>query len=343
MTETVSKPRIEYIDIAKGILIICLLYGHIRVYAPMDGISDRAMDLMSYPSVFYSAFFMQAFFIITGFCSSFKKDFQNFLWKNVKTLLLPSLLLFLFSEFFKLIVFGHTISIEPFYKLSLWVTTGAPWFIMAMFLGRLVYWPIYRLSLEWQIILLLLLYFIGLYTNLYTSITNFLWFQHTLLLVPYLFIGNQIKACNLLDRKKLLNYFAVFFVVSIAIQILLSHWLGGGIIPSQDHSVCIKIWNFPIHMINSITGTACVIWISKCISHNRFLSTLGTGTLVIYLWNGIIYRSLLRMFIPFYNVDNLLYCLCFHIVTLILCLITFYFIIVLIYNHKTLKWIVGKW
>ena len=70
MTAT-PKPRITYIDVAKGILICCLLYGHIRVYGPMDGLQDDVMQFMSKTGPLYGAFFMQTFFIITGFCSSF--------------------------------------------------------------------------------------------------------------------------------------------------------------------------------------------------------------------------------------------------------------------------------
>lgn len=190
MVQTATKPRIEFIDIAKGILIMCLLFGHVRVYGHIEGMNDKFMDVMLYPIDIYRSFFMQAFFVITGFCSSFKIDFKTFLWKNVKTLLLPSILLFLFSEFYKLCIFEHTISALPFIKLALWITTEAPWFIMAMFLGKLLYWPIYRLQLKWQVIILSILYLVGLISHLYSPLPNYLWFQHALLLTPYLLVGN---------------------------------------------------------------------------------------------------------------------------------------------------------
>ena len=342
MAQALSKSRIEYIDIAKGILIMCLLYGHAIIFAPMDGIKDSFMNKMSYPIAFYNAFFMQSFFIITGYCSSFRTDFKTFLWKNIKTLLLPSVLLFLFSEFYKLIIFKHSLSVEPLCKLVLWLTTGAPWFIMAMFLGKLLYWSIYRFPISWQIMAIFLLYIIGLITNQYTSIPNYLWYQHTLLLTPYLFVGNQLKTHNLLDNDKLLKYLAIFGFNIIVFQMILGHWLGY-VIPSHDFTICIKLWNFPIHIINSITGTALVLWVSKNIVHSRFLNTLGMGTLLIYLWNGIVYRSIIRILYSFYDPDSLIKCALFHVSALLLCFVTFYYIVIFIYNHKSLNWIVGKW
>ena len=342
MTQSISKPRIEYIDIAKGILIMCLLFGHERAYGPMDGVNDRFMYVMTYPCVIYGAFFMQAFFIITGFCSSFKVDFKTFLWKNVKTLLLPSILLFMFSEYYKLCIFEHTLSTLPFSKLALWITTGAPWFIMAMFLGKLLYWPIYRLRLKWQIVILAVLYLTGLVAHQYSSQPNYLWYQHTLLLTPYMLVGNQLKVHGYLDNDKFLRYGEILFVVGISVQVLFSLW-AGYIIPSQDISICITLVNFPIHIVNSISGAALTLWVSKRIAHSGFLSTLGKGTLLIYLWNGIVYRSIIRLLMPFYEAESFFVSTIFHVVCLVAMYMTFYYIVRIVYDHKSLNWIVGKW
>lgn len=99
---TQKRPRIAYIDIAKGILILCMLYGYIRVYGPMEGMNDPVMHVMSHTSGLYGAFFMQSFFIITGFCTSFTGGGKKYIWKNIKTLLFPSMLLFLYPNIIKL-------------------------------------------------------------------------------------------------------------------------------------------------------------------------------------------------------------------------------------------------
>ncbi len=81
---TQKRPRIAYIDIAKGILIMCMLYGHIRVYGPMEGMNDPVMHIMSHTSGLYGAFFMQSFFIITGFCTSFTGGAKNIYGKILR-------------------------------------------------------------------------------------------------------------------------------------------------------------------------------------------------------------------------------------------------------------------
>ena len=40
------KERIEYIDVAKGILTMCLLYGHSYIYGNIVGVDVEAMHLL---------------------------------------------------------------------------------------------------------------------------------------------------------------------------------------------------------------------------------------------------------------------------------------------------------
>lgn len=336
-----KKPRLPYIDIAKGILICCMLYGHIRVYGPMEGMWDNVMRAMSHTGGLYGAFFMQAFFIITGFCSSFKERFCQFLWKNLKSLLIPAILLFLLSEYYKILVLGDEGgAFFPILKLAGWVDLKAPWFVLAMFWGRIIYWGISRVGTRIQILVLSLLYFLGLYCNLY-KVHNYQFFQHTFLLLPYIFVGQLWKRhIRILDNY--LKPLAIFGAFSILLQNILSQ-VGVFSMPEHDFAICISIKNFPLHILNSVTGTAFVVYISKRIFHNQFLERMGLGTLLIYLWNGIVYRSIVRLLYPVYNPDNYMLCAVYHIVTLSLCYLSFYYIIFPLYQSKYLKWIMGKY
>ena len=102
------KKRITYIDVAKGILICCLLYGHMLIYACAEGINDSVMPIMWESVSLYNAFFMQTFFLITGLCSSFNKEFKSFLWGNVKALIIPSIIMVIISFFIQQFFMNHT-------------------------------------------------------------------------------------------------------------------------------------------------------------------------------------------------------------------------------------------
>ena len=88
-----AKKRLPYIDTAKGILMICLLYGHMHIYAEMVGYHNEGMKLMQQLVPLYASFFMQTFFVITGYCSTFRIGLKPYVWKNAKTLILPAVVL----------------------------------------------------------------------------------------------------------------------------------------------------------------------------------------------------------------------------------------------------------
>ena len=282
---------------------------------------------------------MQTFFIITGFCSSFKVGFKDFLWKNIKTLLIPSILLFLFSEYYKMIVFQA--DNHPFVLLLDWLTTGGPWFIITMFWAKIIYYGIYKLSVKYQIALMGLLYFSGLVLP-HFHVINYQWHQHVFLMIADLYVGTWCKThVDVMERY--LKPVAYFGALSIVLQNFIAQLGGIYTVPEHDFGIGVTIWNFPVHIANALSGTAFIFYISKRIGENKFLKTMGTGTLIVYLWNGIVYRSVVKAFLWAYRPDDLLLCSLFHIVTLGLCYLSFYFIIKLIYQHKSLNWIVGKW
>ena len=138
----IKADRIPWIDISKGILILCLVYGHHKLFAMRSGYEDGVTVFIQYSMRFYAAFFMQTFFIITGFCSSFTTQFSKFVWKNIKTLLIPAALLVVLRLYVWDIFSGTRLSISHFAELMTWVNQGGPWFIMALFWAKILYWPL---------------------------------------------------------------------------------------------------------------------------------------------------------------------------------------------------------
>lgn len=238
----------------------------------MDGLKDQVMRIMSHTGGLYGAFFMQSFFIITGFCSSFNIPFLTYLWKNVKTLMIPALLLILLSEYYKLIIFSHDFNIVPIKNFMSWFVMGGPWFIWAMFWAKIVYWPISRLDLPCRMIAVITLYLLGLASN-NLGLTNYQWHQHALLMVPYLFVGEWCKN-NMGIVEKWLKPIAIAGAISIVIQNIICQ-LGFFSLPEHDHAICLSFKNFSVHVINSISGTAFVFWISQIISKTCNLRIVG--------------------------------------------------------------------
>lgn len=87
------KQRDSSIDVLKGILILLVVLNHISGVARKVGVEDMTIDVLHVLRDLYVPFFMPAFFIVTGMCSSFSKPFSSFLITNLKTLIFPSIIL----------------------------------------------------------------------------------------------------------------------------------------------------------------------------------------------------------------------------------------------------------
>lgn len=81
--------RIHYLDIAKGILIILLVFAHFKsAMAKMPFENEYFIFVHGWTNVFI-CFYMPAFFLISGYCSNFDKGFSKFITSVAKTLFLP--------------------------------------------------------------------------------------------------------------------------------------------------------------------------------------------------------------------------------------------------------------
>lgn len=330
--------RIKYFDIAKGILICLLVYGHMLIFARIEGYSDSVMPIMQKSIKLYNAFFMQTFFIITGWCSSFNKPFNLFLWGQCKSLIIPSILLILISSLLQIAIWGDRY-IGPSTNLLSWFSTGGPWFIISLFWSKLIYWHIVKLNYRKQLLILGMLYVLGIALNILNIIPNYSYHRHVFLLLPYLFVGHYCK--NHIDIvSRWLWLFALIGVISIGAQFVLSQFVSFYSIPTHDANISINK-TFYIYIVNVITGSAFVLWLSKKIDHNHILETLGKGTLLIYLWNSLINRIVIDI-IP-HNSTSIFHECLFHLFVFVLILVLFYLLIRIIYGTKKLSWIVGKW
>lgn len=128
----VEQSRAEYIDIAKGIGIILVVFGHLSERTQMSRI------------LIYS-FHMPLFFIISGYLEKSKK-FQECFVKGFKRLVIPAYIVLLVDIIFRLI--DMIIFNAPQLSLKEWmngflirggVLWNAPvWFLLTLFLCRCI-------------------------------------------------------------------------------------------------------------------------------------------------------------------------------------------------------------
>lgn len=135
-----QKKRIAWIDIAKGITILTVIWGH---SLPVD----------SLPRNIIFSFHMPLFFILSGFTLKQATDMKDLVArtkKDLMRLIVPVVLITITVAILNVFIYGASVSTEInniFYKLY-WANgvpfavglpcLGMPWFLVALFISRLL-------------------------------------------------------------------------------------------------------------------------------------------------------------------------------------------------------------
>lgn len=269
--------RVKYIDIARGIAILCIILGHFGVYEV-----DRVVFTFHVP----------IFYVITGYFLSKKHDVKTFVKDKARTLLVPygitCVAMVLFSMIFAVMlresvveaalqwtaasIYGSGVNYtEPFTIHKI----GAIWFLLSSFWGSVFF----RFSLEMKkkvrLIFILALFCIG-----YLTTIKCFWFPFSIqagccatLFMYFGYLARKSKELYADLSKEVKNATVAFaFIVWLAfIKNYESFWLvennfGRGV----------------VDIFGSLCACFCVIVISRFIEKHSKLLTNGLAYLGKY-------------------------------------------------------------
>lgn len=327
--------RINYFDVAKGILVLLLLVHHLNDSASLHlAWSEYYIYAYKWQSI-YTAFFMQAFFFISGYCSNFAKPFVSLLVNASKQLLLP---IIIFSIINSVVEFSFYKDFDYLLRLCswrYWFVGGPFWFLNALFFSKLVVWVYNKyLTPTISILLSIVLIFIGVHCNKVCSINPFCIF-HALVSVLFVYLGYLSKEKGLLERKATQYIASSYFLLIIGIKVC------GYDIPSVTAGIWITLKQVPAFIALAIAGTILALKICKRIKSNRFLEFWGRNSLIVYgthyPYIGVVSYMIQMFFYPTTMIQGFAFILIIICITLVLCYIT-----IRLLNSKLLKYSIGR-
>ncbi len=339
-----SRKRINYIDVAKGMLILIVIFNHIPNLATAVGISNDTINHVYFIRSFFTSFFMPAFFVIAGYCSNYMKSFRDFFISNAKSLLFPAVTLLvirviireMFNGCFSPSEWLNGISLKTFlFDLGHW-----NWFLTALFSTKMLFYFIlkYVRSDKVRLVVIILLHILGVFLYNYKLsgilFFNFYYYQHALMYLIYIEIG------YVLSKKVFLK--SGFWMNTVIYSLLMVTYIGlKRKSPFITSDPFLPVADIIPHFVMSVCGSLMVLHLSKIINKNRMLELFGRHSLVIYclhfqfifvfydvFWeqlNGMGTRyTIVALFILYiFTAASCLYCS-------------------ILLNQKYLKWIVGK-
>lgn len=334
-----QKERIEYIDIAKGILICLLCFHHFPQAVKQVGLPTGDYRFVFFTYKFYACFFMQAFFFITGFCSNFKIDFCTFLSKNVKTLVLPAICFEIIARIVNLVSTGGDFN-------DLFTLHSYYWFLWTLFICKVLYWTLIQKKdipfiLVFITILSLVMVRFGTFLNFHLGDEgNLLFSQNVLVMFIFLHLG-YIANKNKEGFIKTLPFgggiFLVFLLTNMIIGIKMPQVTAG--IGDLDRAYILN------YLIVSLTGTMLILYVSKLLKTCEILEVAGKNSLLIYGFHFIFLKGVVVLCCIVFPLNTLTL---WHtnVLFVISCTLTFiasYTFSKLINKNKSLSFLTGKW
>ena len=197
-------PR-HYLDVAKGVLICLVIISHIYLETlSVAKIPNSTFAWMRSWQWIHVSFFMPAFFIITGLCSNFEKEFKPFFISNVRTILIPAIVFDLFFFTIPSVFLGQgpwTIVMMGFVKRA-FAFGGVFWFLPCLFLSKLIYWTLHKYTpniILWSILIALVI--LGFVLHHFNLFPQKWWYVHQVFdLTIFLGVGQFLKT-NSTDLK----------------------------------------------------------------------------------------------------------------------------------------------
>lgn len=293
---------------------------------------SRPYQYVSYISnVWFAPYYMAAFFFLSGYASSFKRDLPQQIYVDFKRLVIPAIMVPILMS----------IVLPPYndvdWKLFDSVITGRlPWFLMALFLSRLIFKSclLYVKNYTYLLILLGVLSILGCFLLRHIPQHNYMSVFHGFAFSLFLAIGFIYSK----SPQESLWYY--FFALLIYVVFALYYQYD---CPKLCAGIYFSVKQWPIYIIVAITGTYVVFHTSKFLKSCAILEFVGRHSLVIYLvhcnfirWISSILSNVIKE-----NIDSQSFAV----------FIVFFMFVggtawgimwSCILNHKYFKWLLGK-
>ena len=269
-----TKKRIDWIDVAKGIAIILMVIGHI---IPFNNLI-----------VWIFSFHMPLFIILSGVTYKIPKDKENLktnFKKYLKKLFLPYAITIFICTIIRVIksvdIFSLDIFFKELIKYFVWgngcdytflginfTGVGPIWFLITLFFSKLVFdfinYKVGRTNLITNIIIYSFCLLLGLEIGEVTWLPQ--GFDLVLIFLFYLYAGYLFK--TQFDNLKVNK--TIIFVIAFAI------W---GICLGMNMFIEVAMRGYPLGLlsiIESLCASYCVIALCQVITKNKFLNSFLT-------------------------------------------------------------------
>ena len=278
--------RIDYIDTAKGYLMLAVILGHVLIVLNPDYSKLYFTSVQAFIYVFH----MPAFFMIHGILFDIekwaKRPLKEFIIKRLQTLIIPYVFFEAIGTFWRAIFYKQPLWTGIYNLLTIRCNIGADWFLPAMFLGSLLFMIYVRHPNKIYAVFSTVICF--LLPMIMSGHQLFIVAGRALLAYGFIMIGSLLKSLFLSEKIKRLSYIGVSLFITALSAIIGLKW------GSNDFYTC-SVSNPLIFAVGGISGTVLILGISQIVNirivtnyiGKYTLSIMGTHQLAIYMITAV--------------------------------------------------------
>ena len=286
------KPRIEWIDTAKGVVILLVVLEH------TTNIASTSIGLI------LSNFRMPLYFVLSGIFFKTYSCFWNFLLKKINNLLIPTFFFFWGSCFvYYLLQLAGVHFAIPFklkYLLDLFLPheeiycNGVVWFLIALFWVNIICYPLVRYLHSFLLVSFVIMFgLLGV-----SGIIHLPYFIDTSLsAVPFFYAGLAIKRVGILGEWKYDNKLLLIAVLCGTLLILFA----------QHNSMRSNEYSHPLwYHIIALLGVFMILALCKKIGKIPVLSTIyGRYSLIVLGTHALLINPVRRFSLVYLDGNHL--------------------------------------
>ena len=255
------KKRDKSIDIAKGIGIILVVYGHMNCPIKNE----------------IYLFHMPLFFFLSGYFFSAKDTIKPFLKKKIKAILFPAIFFYILSFFIIYSIGDHNNLKEYIQSFTYFLDpNGVIWFLIALFQIFIISYFVERYIQNSLIKIFIVLFFTGIGYLMSIYKIFFLYFPQACLGLIFFYTGLIIRKTNSMER---LNDNKYVFLCA-----LLCYLAGVVLNVHTDMSPLVIDKSFILFFLPALGGTVLILFFSKFLQkYNQinWLAFIGKNSLMV--------------------------------------------------------------
>lgn len=266
--------RIDWIDMAKGYGIICVILGHISIHS---------LSIMIY------SFHIPLFFFLSGFLFNENRPFIPFLVNKVKTLLIP----YLFFAILYICYYNGFDSSLNCLKTQcldfLFQQRKTPlWFMTSLFVANVMFYALLKIVRK-----IYFQFLVSLFVSLFIA---FCWYDKeysmywnvdiSLFVIPYMLIAKYTNKYGVINTFGKFNKFTLLFcLISLNVFIgVINYIMSGEMIDLYNNT----IGYYPLSYLEALCGIFAVLIIST-MGKQRIILYIGKNSLVFFALHLLVY------------------------------------------------------